>query len=89
MFPEYVEEIYQVIVKLIDSNCLNKAAPELEALAPPPVNRMMDRQDREEAIQRHIARKEMVIEVAPPTNPGLHYFPFLPFTIPKHSCTQT
>ncbi|XP_065060444.1 uncharacterized protein LOC135687729 [Rhopilema esculentum] len=64
----YVDEIYQVMVKEIDSK-QNKAATGLEALASPPMKRMMDRQDREEALQRHIARKEKVTEEAPSTNP--------------------
>lgn len=74
MFPGYVDEIYQVMVKEIDSDRLKKAATELEALAPAPMNTMLDKQNKVEAIQKHIARKEMVTEEVPPTNPGLQLF---------------
>ena len=55
----------------IENDILTEATAELSGLAPPPMNTMLDKQSRTEAIAKHVARKEMVTEEVPPTNePG-------------------
>ena len=59
------------MVEGIENDILTEATAELSGLAPPPMNTMLDKQSRTEAIAKHVARKEMVTEEVLPTNePG-------------------
>lgn len=52
MFVEYVEEIYQTVLKSIRDGKLKDAMKNLKDTTPPPMNRMLERQSREEAISK-------------------------------------
>ena len=68
---DYVEDIYKVMVEGIETDALTAATAELSGLAPPPMNTMLEKQSRTEAIAKHVARNEMVTEEVPCTNePG-------------------
>lgn len=59
------------MVEGIETGALTAAIAELNGLAPPPMNTMLEKQSRLEAIEKYVARKEMVTEEVPPTNePG-------------------
>ena len=68
-FADYVEEIYQTFVNA-SKKALKDAATKLTAKTPVPMNRMLERQPQEEAIQKRVERKKMKAEDVPPTTPG-------------------
>jgi hypothetical protein len=49
---------------------LNKAEKYLKLMTPLPMNSMLNKQSKDEAIQKHSARKAMTTIAVPPTNPG-------------------
>ena len=66
---------------------LKDAAKELKEKTPPPMNTMLQKQPRPEALQKRDARSKMVTDNIPPTTPGLFtiyrnlvMFPVLMFT---------
>lgn len=67
---DYVDEIYELMVDSIKNDALTAPIHELGSIGPPPMNTMLEKEDREVAIQKHIARKEMITDEVPPTNPG-------------------
>lgn len=71
MFSDYVEEIYQTVLKSIKDGKLNDAMKELKDMTPPPMNRMLKRQSREEAISKREARRSMNVADVPATSPGM------------------
>lgn len=68
-FSDYVEEIYQTFVKASKEELSNEAS-KLQKKAPAPMNTMLDNQPKEEAKQKRIKRKKMVVKNVPPTTPG-------------------
>lgn len=46
---------------------------ELRQMTPAPMNSMLEKQPREEAIEKHLHRKSIVVEEVPPTCAGTFY----------------
>ena len=69
-FQDYVDEIYETIVDAILCKKLEKEIKELKAQTPPPMNRMLEKQPRSEAIRKKQSRESMPIVDVPPTNPA-------------------
>ena len=66
----YVEEIYQTYLESTKEE-LSAAALKLKEMAPAPMNSMLDKQPREEAIEKRAKRMKMTVEDVPPTStPG-------------------
>ena len=66
-FTDYVEEIYQTFVEAHKANKLADAITELNDITPAPMNTMLNKQPREEAIKKMKQRREMTVEDIPPT----------------------
>ena len=65
-----VEEIYQTYLESPKKE-LNAAAMQLKEMAPAPMNSMLDKQPREEAIKKRARRMKMTVEdVAPISTPS-------------------
>ena len=69
-WSEYVEDIYQTYLVAQEKNQLEAGIQELSAVNPPPVNTMLERQAREEAIMIRTERKGKTVKDVPPTTPG-------------------
>ena len=67
---DYVHEIFKTMTEAIVSKRLEGAIEELGKQTPPPMNTMLDKQSREEAIAKKKARNSMKLVDVPPTNPG-------------------
>lgn len=66
----YVEEIYQTYLESTKKE-LDAAAMQLKEMAPAPMNSMLDKQPREEAIEKRARRMKMTVEdVAPTSTPS-------------------
>ncbi|XP_074631511.1 uncharacterized protein LOC141890044 isoform X1 [Acropora palmata] len=88
---DYVEEIFQMYLKASKDD-LDDAASKLKRMVPAPMNSMLDKQPRGEAIEKMEKRRSMVVADIPPTIPGICYillfplsknlkdFTFLPFS---------
>ena len=62
---------------------LQDACIELKNMVPDPMNTMLEKQPREEAIRKRTERMGMVAKDVPPTAPGLFTVNFPGFTIPS------
>ena len=69
---DYVEDIFQTMLEALQTDKLKDAITELKEQTPAPMNTMLVKQSREEAIQKKTARDSMQLEDVPPTNPGIH-----------------
>lgn len=69
-FSEYVEDIYQTYLVAQEKSQLEVAMQELSAMNPPPMNTMLERQAREEAVMKRTERKGKTVKDVPPTTPG-------------------
>ena len=69
-FSEYVEDIYQTYLVAWEKNQLKVTMQELSAMNPPPMNTMLEKQAREEAIMKRTERKGKTAKDVPPTTPG-------------------
>ena len=67
---DYVEEVFQTMVESIGTEKIKNAIEELNNLTPPPMNTMLTKQPREEAIAKKRMREAMQLANVPPTNPG-------------------
>ena len=67
---DYLEDIYQAFLVAEDRDQLRDAMQELHAMNPPPMNTMLEKQSREEAIQKRTERKGKTVQDVPPTTPG-------------------
>ena len=63
----YVEEIYQTYLESTKKE-LDTAAMQLKEMATAPMNSMLDKQPREEAIEKRARRMKMTVEDVAPTN---------------------
>lgn len=66
---EYVEEIFQEYLSSSKDE-LEEASRKLKNMTPAPMNTMIQKQPREEAIEKRTKRAKMVAEDVPPTTPG-------------------
>ena len=69
-FSDYVDEIYQTFVKASKDE-LKDAATKLNEKTPAPMNTMLEKQPRAEALQKRTMRSKMVVKDVPPTTPGI------------------
>lgn len=67
-FADYVEEIYQTFLNASKDD-LRDATTKLKERTPAPMNTMLEKQPREEAIQKRVERKKMTAKDVPPTTP--------------------
>ncbi|XP_015765438.1 PREDICTED: uncharacterized protein LOC107344299 [Acropora digitifera] len=79
---EYVEEIFQEYLSSSKDE-LEEAARKLKNMNPAPMNTMLQKQPREEAIEKRIKRSKMVVEDVPPTTPLASDQPVEPTTSNK------
>ena len=71
MIIDYVDDIYQTMVEAIGTKKLEDAIDELIEKTPAPMNTMLTKQSREEAIEKRKRRDTMQLVDIPPTNPGV------------------
>jgi len=72
LFAAYVEEIFQTYLKATKDD-LESAANKLKEKTPAPMNSMLQKQPKEEAIQKREKRRSMVVVDVPPTTPGTFF----------------
>jgi hypothetical protein len=65
-----VDEIYDTMVDAIVNKKLENEVKEIKKETPLPMNTMLDKQPRSEAIKKKQSRESMQIVDVPPTNPG-------------------
>ena len=58
------------MLKAMQNGKLEEAAKELKDMTPAPMNTMLEKQPRDEAIKKVNNRKKMTVVDVPPTNPG-------------------
>jgi len=66
---DYVEEFYQTYVEAEREKMLDAAAKELQERSPPPMNSMLEKEERQVAVERREARQKMTVADVPPTTP--------------------
>ena len=66
---DYVEEIIQTYLNASKSD-LTEAAAKLHEMTPVPMNSMVEKQPREEAVQKRLKRRSMEVKDVPPSTPG-------------------
>ena len=64
----YVEEIFNTAMITMEKN-LNDAKEELKKMTPPPINSMLQKQYKQDAI-KNVGRKQIKAVDVPPTAPG-------------------
>ena len=71
---DYVKDIYQAFLVAEDRDQLGDAMRELHDMNPPPMNTMLEKQSKEEAIEKRTERKGKTVQDVPLTAPGnLHF----------------
>ena len=76
-------------MKSIQQNLLDEAKEKLKEMTPSPMNTMLQKQSKQDAIKKHIERKQMKVVDVPPTTPGnaiifgvsCYLFDFIFFTL--------
>lgn len=66
---DYVEEFYQTYLEAENAKQLGAAANELQDQSPLPMNSMLQKEDRQVAVERRQARQKMATVHVPPTTP--------------------
>ena len=69
-FLDYVDEIFSTTKAAIEQDSLAPVIEELKLMTPAPMNTMLEKQDRQEAIKKREQRKSMVAKDVPPTTSG-------------------
>ena len=69
---DYVEEIFQTFLNASKEEMVNATA-KLSEKTPSPMNTMLEKQSRDEAIKKKEERSQMVVKDVPPTTPGTNY----------------
>lgn len=77
-FVDYVEEIFQTYLKTSKDD-LDDAASRLRRMTPAPMNTMLEKQPRGEAIKKRDKRMSLVVADVPPTTPGTCCMLIFPF----------
>ena len=70
IIAEYVEDIYQTYIESQEKGQLEDAMQELSDMNPLPMNTMLERQSKEEAIVKRMERKAKTVKDVPPTTAG-------------------
>ena len=81
----YVDEIFNTFIDARLNKKLKAAKRELEAMTPAPMNTMLQKQPREEAIALWQKRKAMVVQEVPSTAQGTFKLMILHYSKGKHS----
>lgn len=79
---DYVEDVYQAFLVAEQREQLADAMQELHDMNPPPMNTMLEKQSREDAVQKRTERKGMTVQDVPPTTPGNVHI--LKYAIQRH-----
>ncbi|XP_028416037.1 uncharacterized protein LOC114539599 [Dendronephthya gigantea] len=66
---EYIEDIYQVMLSAIQEDKLDKARNDIKQMTPLPMNTMLEKQSKVDAILKKARRQSMTTLNVPPTNP--------------------
>lgn len=66
---DYVEEIFQTFLSASNDD-LKGAAAKLKQMTPLPMNSMLERESKTDAIKKKTDRSKKVVEDVPPTTPG-------------------
>ncbi len=73
-FIYYIEDIYQTLLRNLKRPVkLNEATDELIAMTPKPMNSMLEKQSKPDAIQKLLGRRALVNMSVPPTTPGVYF----------------
>ena len=64
-----MEEIFQTFLRVSTDN-LKEAAAKLKELTPLPMNSMLERESKTDAVKKKTDRSKKVVEDVPPTTPG-------------------
>lgn len=80
-FTEYVEDIFQTYLTSSQAE-LSDAASKLRNMTPAPMNTMLEKQSREEAIAKRAKRAKIVVEDVPPTSAPGEYI----CSLDRHCC---
>jgi len=57
-------------MKALQDKSIDGAKTELNDMTPPPMNSVLEKQSREDAIRKKDERRSMVVEAVQPSNPG-------------------
>ncbi|XP_031563713.1 uncharacterized protein LOC116299222 [Actinia tenebrosa] len=66
---EYVEDVYQTMISNINSDKLKDTIQELKNMTPSPMNTMLQKESKKDAIEKHQRRKTMTVDDVPSTTP--------------------
>lgn len=66
---DYVEEIFQTFLSASNDD-LKGAAAKLKQITPLPMNSMLERESKTDAIKKKTDRSKKIVEDVPPTTPG-------------------
>jgi hypothetical protein len=69
LLSAYIQEIYETF-ELSSKADLKDAAVKLKEMCPPPMNTMLTKQTKREALKKRSDRSQIVIQDVPPTTPG-------------------
>ena len=69
----YVQDIYEAFMTATKEQ-LRGAEQKLKGMSPPPMNTMLDKQTKEDAIKKRLERSQIAIQDVPPTTPGTGTF---------------
>ena len=72
-----VDYLYNTFLDATKCNTLRAAKEDLEAITPAPMNTMLEKQPRDEAIELTKKRKSVVVQDIPRTVAGISYLLFL------------
>ena len=70
---DYVEDVYQAFLVAEQREQLGDAMQELHDMNPPPMNTMLEKQSRDDAVQKRTEKKGKTVQDVPPTTPGNVY----------------
>ena len=73
ILSEYIEEIYQTYLQSSKEE-LKAATIKLQELTPAPMNSMLEKQPREEALEKRAKRMKMTVEDVPPPVNQVHCY---------------
>ena len=69
MFAAYIQEIYETILSSSKKD-LKEAAAKLKEMCPPPMNTMLSKQTKSDALKKRSDRRQIIIKDVPPSTPG-------------------
>ena len=68
-FAAYIQEIYETILSSSKKD-LKEAAVKLKEMCPPPMNTMLSKQTKSDALKKRSDRRQIIIKDVPPSTPG-------------------